>query len=94
MVNKNIMSIEQSSVNLSTVASVAEEMTATINEIALNTGKATQIAGDAVELAQSATRRVQLLEQAVIDVSKVTETITEISEQTNLLALNATIETA
>lgn len=97
-VNQNITSIaaamEQSSVNLSTVAAAAEEMTATINQIALNTGQATQIAGKAVDQVKSATNRVQLLGQAAIDISKVTETITEISEQTNLLALNATIEAA
>jgi methyl-accepting chemotaxis protein len=97
-VNQNITSIaaamEQSSVNLSTVAAAAEEMTATINQIAQNTGQATQIAGEAVNQVSSATNRVQLLGQAAIDISKVTETITEISEQTNLLALNATIEAA
>ena len=97
-VNQNITSIaaamEQSSVNLSTVAAAAEEMTATINQIALNTGQATQIAGKAVDQVRSATTRVQLLGQAAVDISKVTETITEISEQTNLLALNATIEAA
>jgi methyl-accepting chemotaxis protein len=96
--NQNITSIaaamEQSSVNLSTVAAAAEEMTSTINQIAQNTGQATQIAGEAVDQASSATKRVQLLGQAAIEVSKVTETITEISEQTNLLALNATIEAA
>jgi methyl-accepting chemotaxis protein len=97
-VNQNITSIaaamEQSSVNLSTVAAAAEEMTATINQISRNTGQATQIAGKAVDQVKSATNRVQLLGQAAIDISKVTETITEISEQTNLLALNATIEAA
>jgi len=97
-VNQNITSIaaamEQSSVNLSTVAAAAEEMTATINQIVQNTGQATQIAGEAVDQVKSATSRVQLLGQAAIDISKVTETITEISEQTNLLALNATIEAA
>ena len=97
-VNQNITSIaaamEQSSVNLSTVAAAAEEMTATINQIALNTGQATQVAGKAVDQVKSATTRVQLLGQAAVDISKVTETITEISEQTNLLALNATIEAA
>ncbi len=97
-VNQNITSIaaamEQSSVNLATVAAAAEEMTATINQIALNTGQATQTAGKAVDQVRSATDRVQRLGHAAIDISKVTETITEISEQTNLLALNATIEAA
>ena len=97
-VNTNIASIaaamEQSSVNLSTVAGAAEEMTATINAIASNTAQATQIAANAVDQVQSATNRVELLGQAALDISKVTETITEISEQTNLLALNATIEAA
>jgi methyl-accepting chemotaxis protein len=97
-VNTNIASIaaamEQSSVNLSTVAAASEEMTATINAIANNTEQATQIATKAVDQVQNATNRVELLGQAAMDISKVTETITEISEQTNLLALNATIEAA
>jgi methyl-accepting chemotaxis protein len=97
-VNDNITSIaaamEQSSVNLSTVASAAEEMTVTINDIARNTAQAAQITAEAVDQAQSATSHVELLGRAALDISKVTETITEISEQTNLLALNATIEAA
>jgi methyl-accepting chemotaxis protein len=97
-VNTNIASIaaamEQSSENLSTVAAASEEMTATINAIASNTEEATQIAAKAVDQVQSATNRVELLGRAAMDISKVTETITEISEQTNLLALNATIEAA
>jgi methyl-accepting chemotaxis protein len=98
LVNTNITSIaaamEQSSVNLSTVATAGEEMTATINEIAGNTAQATQIASQAVNQVREATGRVEHLGRAALDISKVTETITEISEQTNLLALNATIEAA
>ncbi len=98
LVNTNITSIaaamEQSSVNLSTVATAGEEMTATINEIAGNTAQATQIASRAVNQVREATDRVEHLGRAALDISKVTETITEISEQTNLLALNATIEAA
>lgn len=97
-VNTNITSIaaamEQSSTNLTTVATAAEEMTATINEIARHTGEAAKITAQAVDQAQNTTRGVGLLGQAAGDISKVTETITEISEQTNLLALNATIEAA
>jgi methyl-accepting chemotaxis protein len=97
-VNTNITSIaaamEQSSVNLSTVAASSEQMTATINAIASNTVQATQITAKAVDQVQSASHRVELLGRAALDISKVTETITEISEQTNLLALNATIEAA
>jgi methyl-accepting chemotaxis protein len=97
-VNDNITSIaaamEQSSVNLTTVATAAEEMTATISDIARNTSQAAEITGEAVHQAQSATNLVEVLGQAALDISKVTETITEISEQTNLLALNATIEAA
>ena len=97
-VNTNIASIaaamDQSSANLSTVAAASEEMTATINGIASNTAQASQIAAKAVDQVKTATNRVELLGRAAQDISKVTETITEISEQTNLLALNATIEAA
>jgi methyl-accepting chemotaxis protein len=97
-VNDNITSIaaamEQSSVNLSTAASATDEMTATINDIARNTNHAAEITAEAVNQAQSVTSLVEVLGNAALDISKVTETITEISEQTNLLALNATIEAA
>jgi methyl-accepting chemotaxis protein len=97
-VNDNITSIaaamEQSSLNLGSVASATEEMTATLNNIARNTGQAAEISAEAVNQARDATDLVEVLEKAALDISKVTETITEISEQTNLLALNATIEAA
>lgn len=96
--NANMSSIaatmEQASTNVSMVASSAEEMAGTINEIAQNSEKARGITGDAVTLAKSSSDRVEGLGQSAQEVSKVTETITEISEQTNLLALNATIEAA
>ena len=97
-VNANIIAIaaamEQSSVNLSTVASAAEEMTSTITDIARNTYNANSVAGDAVKMVENATVKVKLLENAAQEISNVTEAINEISEQTNLLALNATIEAA
>ena len=69
-------------------------MTATINEIARNSEKASIITRDAVSQAKKASGKVQEFDHAALKIGKVTETITEISEQTNLLALNATIEAA
>ena len=85
---------EQSSTNISMMAAATEEMTATINEIAQNTEQARSISGKAVSRSKETTRRIEDLGIAARQISKVTETITEISEQTNLLALNATIEAA
>jgi len=86
--------MEQSTTNTNMVASAAEEMTATINEIAANAGKANEISEKAVKQAQVTSERMNRLGISAGAISKVTETITEISEQTNLLALNATIEAA
>ena len=48
----------------------------------------------AVQYASTTTEKVNQFGTAAREISKVTETITEISQQTNLLALNATIEAA
>jgi len=85
---------EQTSTNVQMVATAAEEMTATIGEIAGNMEKGRRIADDAIDQARNTSSQVGDLGQAMEDISKVTETIAEISEQTNLLALNATIEAA
>ncbi len=85
---------EQASTNVNMVATATEEMTSTIAEIATNTEKASSIAVRAVEQASSASGKVDVLGQAAVEISKVTEVISEISAQTNLLALNATIEAA
>ena len=85
---------EEVATNVNMVAAAAEEMTTTINEIATNTSKANVATSDAASEAATAAERVHELGSAAGEISKVTETITEISEQTNLLALNATIEAA
>jgi methyl-accepting chemotaxis protein len=72
----------------------AEEMTATINEIAQNAEKAGAISDQAVDKAGETSGQMEGLGQAAEGIGKVVETITEISEQVNLLALNATIEAA
>lgn len=85
---------EQASTNVNMVATSAEEMSATINEIAQNSEKARAITSEAVSQTRDTSSKVDELGHEAASISKVTETITEISEQTNLLALNATIEAA
>ncbi len=85
---------EQTTTNIQMIVSAAEEMTATINEIAKNTAKGSQTTAEAVKKAETVSEKVNALGKAALEISKVTETITDISAQTNLLALNATIEAA
>nr|WP_320011065.1 methyl-accepting chemotaxis protein [uncultured Desulfobulbus sp.] len=85
---------EEAASNVTLVANATEEINSKVNQIADNTSKARQIAHQAVTKTKSASSRIDQLGGAAQEISKVTETITEISEQTNLLALNATIEAA
>ena len=85
---------EQASSNVTIVAGSAEEMAATVGEIAQRSERARAITNDAVQKANGASVKINKLGDAALDISKVTEVISEISEQTNLLALNATIEAA
>ncbi|MCW8799858.1 MAG: methyl-accepting chemotaxis protein, partial [Desulfobacter sp.] len=59
-----------------------------------NTAKGSRTTTQAVEKAEHISEKVDALGRAATEISKVTETIADISEQTNLLALNATIEAA
>ncbi|MCG8616508.1 MAG: methyl-accepting chemotaxis protein, partial [Desulfobacterales bacterium] len=85
---------EQTTGNIQAIVSAVEEMSATINEIAGNTAKGSETTAQAVVNAEQVSSQVDDLGKAATEISKVTETIADISEQTNLLALNATIEAA
>ena len=85
---------EQATANIQMIVAGTEEMTATIQEIAGNMAKGSETTSHAVEKAQEVSLKVDELGKAASDISKVTDTIKDISEQTNLLALNATIEAA
>lgn len=85
---------EQASANIRMVVAAVEQMAGTINEISQNTARGSDTTHLAVDNAREVSQKVDELGRAAADISKVTDTIADISEQTNLLALNATIEAA
>ena len=93
--------VEEMSANMNVVASSMEEAAAnvnavasTINEIAETSEKARAITDNAVQQSSNASVSVDQLGTATREITKVLETITDISKQVDLLALNATIEAA
>jgi len=85
---------EQASENVQSVASAAEEMSASIGEISHQVGESNKIALEAAQTVNSTKETVEGLNQATAKISGVINLIQDIAEQTNLLALNATIEAA
>lgn len=86
--------LAESTRNIQVVSVAVNELVETVREISETSGKAhlnTENARNKMEVLE---KDVQELGQAADDISKVTETISEISDQVNLLALNATIEAA
>ncbi|MFO0406010.1 MAG: methyl-accepting chemotaxis protein [Labrys sp. (in: a-proteobacteria)] len=80
--------------NVRSVAAAAEELSASIREIAQEIYKANTIAAKAAETASASDRDVSSLAAAADKIGAVIGIIRDIAEQTNLLALNATIEAA
>ena len=80
--------------SVQTVAVAAEELSASIREIASQTQKATSIVGRASAVARSTDGDVTMLATTAEKIGNVVLLIRDIAEQTNLLALNATIEAA
>lgn len=85
---------EETSSQAGTVSTAAEEMTASISEIAEQVTRATSTTESAVNEADDANEKVKGLSVAAEKIGEVVDLITDIAEQTNLLALNATIEAA
>jgi methyl-accepting chemotaxis protein len=77
-----------------TVASAADELSATIEGIARSAAESAKVSRRAREQARSATDAIEVLAANSVDIGKVTQTIALIAEQTNVLAFNATIEAA
>ncbi|MBT3990967.1 MAG: methyl-accepting chemotaxis protein [Rhodospirillaceae bacterium] len=76
------------------VASATEELSKSIDEIASQVARSTQISSEAVTEAQNSNEQVQSLAEASQKIGDVVNLINDIASQTNLLALNATIEAA
>jgi methyl-accepting chemotaxis protein len=84
----------QASANVQTVATAAEELSASISEIGRQVTQSTSIAQEAVARAGNTSNVVGALSAAVQRIGDVATLISGIAGQTNLLALNATIEAA
>jgi methyl-accepting chemotaxis protein len=76
------------------VASAAEELSASIGDISKQASHAAGIASRAVDAARVTDGTVQGLAQSASRIGEVVGLINSIAAQTNLLALNATIEAA
>ncbi|MCV6547234.1 MAG: nitrate- and nitrite sensing domain-containing protein [Cohaesibacter sp.] len=85
---------EQANSNVQTVAAAAEELSASIAEIAGQAHKASDVVDQTANIAQQTDEDVSSLAEAAGKIGSVVEMIRNIAEQTNLLALNATIEAA
>ncbi|MCA0201214.1 MAG: methyl-accepting chemotaxis protein [Proteobacteria bacterium] len=77
-----------------TVATAADEMANSIQEINRQTSTASGMTARAVTEATRAAEVIGGFAEAAAQISQVVDLINEIAEQTNLLALNATIEAA
>jgi methyl-accepting chemotaxis protein len=84
----------QTSQQSSVVSAAAEELGASVNEIARQMNLATRVTEDAMGQARNSDGMVSELLEAAKKIGAVSHLIASIANQTNLLALNATIEAA
>jgi methyl-accepting chemotaxis protein len=84
----------QASANVQTVAASAEEMTASIAEVARQVAESARVARQAADDARATDQAMASLADSANRIGEVVRLISGIAGQTNLLALNATIEAA
>ena len=85
---------DQAGSGIQTVASAAEELSASITEISRQVAQCAKVTGKAVSDTQRTDAIVRALADGAQKIGDVVSLITNIAAQTNLLALNATIEAA
>jgi methyl-accepting chemotaxis protein len=85
---------EQTYVNVQSVASASEELSASFREIGQQIAHAAKLISATAAKVDSSDNDVQELSQSAQRVNAIVGIIRDIAEQTNLLALNATIEAA
>ncbi|CAH2602748.1 HAMP domain-containing protein [Rhodovastum atsumiense] len=84
----------QASANVQTVAAAAEQLAASLSEIAQQVGRSSRMVTEATAEARATNANVTELTEAAARIGEVVQLISSIAGQTNLLALNATIEAA
>jgi methyl-accepting chemotaxis protein len=84
----------QTTYDVQSVASAAEEMSASVREISLQLQTTNKLANDSREKTIAADEKASMLGTAAQKVSQAVTLIASIAGQINLLALNATIESA
>ncbi|MHA7774404.1 methyl-accepting chemotaxis protein [Roseibium sp. M-1] len=80
--------------NVEAVASAAEELSVSIEEINQRIASTSAVVSEAAETTSITNGKVATLSTAAQEIGEVVQLIQTIAEQTNLLALNATIEAA
>ncbi|MEM0908609.1 MAG: methyl-accepting chemotaxis protein [Pseudomonadota bacterium] len=86
--------VVQATENVELVAGAAEELSASIAEIASRLNSSAREAASAAETTTDVAKRAEELEDASNRITQVIEAIADITNKTKLLALNATIEAA
>jgi methyl-accepting chemotaxis protein len=84
----------EASINVTTAATAADELSASISEISRQLGHTTEVLRVASTEANTTNREIAGLAEASQKIGDVVALIRNIAGQTNLLALNATIEAA
>lgn len=85
---------EDAASNVQTVAVASEEMAASVMEINAQVARASTVAFEASQEANTTEAEIRALSISAQGIGEVVNLITSIAAQTNLLALNATIEAA
>lgn len=85
---------QETTVNVQTVASATEELSASVQEIGRQASNSAEKALSAADATEKSVEQVKELSETSSKIGSIIGLIQDIAEQTNLLALNATIEAA